>query len=166
MTAEIARVLAVLIVEVGGGAALGFLLLRRGIGNVRRGFKLRHLPLLDGIDTNALKASTTSAWPVGGRWPTPSQHQDHLNDEDLRAAYARLARAKAQAMSVGSEVVLLSAFALLSFSLPADMSDSRRYTSHRSAPTATGPSFPGMHLCSTARPCGEASCCSSSLPSP
>ncbi len=122
MDAESIVLIGVLLVEVIGGAICGVIALRSGRRSLRHALRLRHLPLLEGVDIGALRGTTEPIWPIGGRWPTPQQHRSHLDDDDLRGAYARLARAKARTRVLAAEVIVVIATALLGFTLPTDIS--------------------------------------------
>ncbi len=123
MNVESALLLSLLVVELVGGAILGVIALRCGSRNLRNGARLRRRPLLEGVDLDALTGTTEPTWPIGGRWPTPVQHRDHFENDDLRAAYARIARAKARTRLLATEVTVVIASALLGFALPADISN-------------------------------------------
>jgi hypothetical protein len=104
---------------------LSVVLIRRGVANLKRARELRNLPLLSDEQLGAVEQVVGLEWQTGvsERWPTgTNKHRSQLETENGRRAYAALARRRSSRRSVVSEIALLVAAALLSFTLPMSLS--------------------------------------------
>jgi hypothetical protein len=107
---------------IGVGLLLTFAWL--GQSNLRKARSISRMALLEPVTTQELFSGTEDEWPaVGRRWPRPGKHDEELNDDVRRQAYATFARQRARSLAFGSEVALIAAGASWGYTIPTGISE-------------------------------------------